>query len=315
MTPAPRHGPEGSSPPPVSYLGAYAGHGGTINAGNVIGYQHNESVPRKRTAQGSTRQGDSAAVAILTVLAEESDAVVEVLRRHRGYRSEQFYGGPQVHRARVDAEGGELRVVAMQTLDRGPLSAAMAYGRLRDSFGPPVVLLVGIAGGIGVGVDIGDVVIADEVIHYDSRRETDDGPRRRGRSQSVAPVLRHRVNEFFTRCGGSVQVPPDGEIRIRRGPIGSGDAVITDADSDIISYLRSFNEKTLAVETEASGVGQAFYERIEHEASLEGWLTIRGISDLADRRKGQRWQGFAAQRAAVVMDRLLPLLNLADPPQ
>ena len=64
------------------------------------------------------------------------------------------------------------------------------------------------------------------------------------------------------------------------------------------------------METEAGGVGQAFYERIDEERSVRGWLTIRGISDLADKHKGYDRHQFAAQRAALVMDRLLPLLNL-----
>jgi hypothetical protein len=44
---------------------------------------------------------EAADVGVLTVLAEESSAVVEVLLRHHGYRSEQLPGGPQVHRATV----------------------------------------------------------------------------------------------------------------------------------------------------------------------------------------------------------------------
>jgi len=57
-------------------------------------------------------------------------------------------------------------------------------------------------------------------------------------------------------------------------------------------------------------VGQAFYEEIGSEPA-SGWLTIRGISDLADRDKGHGLHQLAADHAAAVMDRLLPML--ADP--
>ena len=234
-----------------------------------------------------------------------------MLRRHRDYHSEQLPGGRQAHQAIADADGGDLRVVALQTLDRGPRSAAVAYDQLLKSFRPPIVLLVGIASGIRPDLAIGDVVISDEVIYYDARRETRDGPRRRGQTQPMAPVLRHRLNEFFRMNGTSIAAP-SGEIRLYRGPIGSGDAVIMDPLSDIVGFLRRFNEKTLAVETEASGVGQAFYEEIDTEGSLRGWLTIRGISDLANQDKGHDRHRFAADHAALVMDRLLPLLRLTQ---
>jgi len=312
MAPA-QPGHRGNYPQPATYIGAYADRGGTINTGNAIGAQYNNGDSQGRRLRKSTEsRQDSVDVGILTVLAQESNAVVEVLMRHRTYRSQQLSGGPQVHSASVDAEGGELRVVAVQTLDRGPLSAAVAYNQMRDRFRPPVVLLVGIAGGIAAHLAVGDVVIADEIIYYDPRRETPDGLRHRGRSQPMAPVLRHRLNEFFRRHDGWIAMPPNDDIRLHRGPIGSGDAVITDAKSATIAFLRDFNEKTLVVETEASGVGQAFYEQIDHEASLKGWLAIRGISDLVDRHMSHARHRFAARRAAHVMDHLLPLLKLTD---
>jgi adenosylhomocysteine nucleosidase len=278
-------------------------------AGDAIG----KKVDNLRQRQPDTHidaQEQPADVGVLTVLTEEWRAVVEILKRHPQYRSEQLPGGQQVHRALVPAEGGDLRVVGVQTLDRGPESAGEAYRFVVETFTPSVVLLVGIAGGIRDGIQVGDVVIADEVIYYDPRRETSGGPQRRGRTQPMAPVLLHRVNEFFRRSSGVLTGPTGERIRIHRGPIGTGNAVITDAGADILSYLRRFNEKTLAVETEAGGVGQAFYERIDRAGSLRGWLTIRGISDLADNNKGHDHHQFAADRAALAMDRLLPLLNL-----
>jgi adenosylhomocysteine nucleosidase len=288
-------------------IGAYATDGGVVNVhGSAIGMvNHPEGSSVKR------RRRHRADVGILTVLTEETQAVVRVLQRHANYRSTVLRNGSQAHEADVGTDSGSLHVVAVQTLAPGPRSAAVAFQQLHDTFRPPVVLLVGIAGGIRSDVRIGDVVIAEEVIYYDARRETPDGPRRRGQSQPMTPLLRHRLNDFFQRYGQAIP-SPRGAIRLYRGPIGSGDAVITDADSDIVDFLRRYNEKTLAVETEAGGVGQAFYEHIDEDRSLQGWLTIRGISDLADRTKGHDRHPFAAARAALVMDRLLPLLKLPD---
>lgn len=286
--------------PGTTNIGAIAVGGGVVNTRQAVGQQMLDRV--------WPSAGAPADVGILTVLTEELRAVIAVLRRCRAYRSETQPDGSQVHRAEVDGEDGVLKVVAMQTLEPGPHSAAAAFHRMRHLHRPPVVLLVGIAGGIRSDVSIGDVVIGSEVVYYDARRETAAGPRRRGRSQPMAPVLRHRVNDFFLRHGNSI-VLPTGAIRVFYGPVGSGDAVIMDDRAEILDYLRRYNEKTLAVETEAAGVGQASYEAIDGDEKLTGWLTIRGISDLANPDKGHDRHQLAADHAALVVERLLPLLR------
>ncbi|WP_431904098.1 hypothetical protein [Micromonospora carbonacea] len=305
--------------------------GGTVSiGGNVHAVQHNHSTEPQRhpsgPAPGGTPSGPaerSADVGILTVLWEEMAAVVEVLRQTPDHRVEQVYGGGTVHRATFSAEGGPVRVVAMQALEPGTHSAALGYQQLRRRFAPPFVLLVGIAGGIRADVAVGDVVLSDEVIWYDSRRETEHGPRRRGRIQATAPVLRHRINDFLVRHGPVVRPGPgdlhDGVpgtgFRLHRGPIGSGNAVVTDTSSDIRSWLAEVHEKTLAVETEASGMAQAFYEEIDDDHELRGWLTVRGISDRADRHKGHADHQLAARHAALTVQWLLPYLRPAEGPR
>ncbi len=289
-------------------IGAMATHWGVVHTATAVGRQW---APAVGSDPSSRRHAD---VGILTVLPEELRAVAGVLQTHQNYRTAPLAGGPHIHRAEVAAEGGALRVVAMQTLEPGPQSAAAAYHLMRSAFRPSVVLLVGIAGGIRADLAIGDVVVSDEVICYDARRETLSDPRRRGKSHPMTPAMRYRVNEFFLRNGPVVSLPPAGSFAVFHGPIGSGGAVITDGDSEIRDFLRRFNEKTLAVETEASGVGQAFYEEIDSERTLTGWLAIRGISDLADRHKNRDRQQIASDHAAVVMDRLLPLLGRTGRP-
>jgi adenosylhomocysteine nucleosidase len=66
------------------------------------------------------------------------------------------------------------------------------------------------------------------------------------------------------------------------GLIGSGDAVIADAQAEILTYLASFNDKVLAVDMEAGGLSLARYERPVITGRPCGWVVIRGISDTAD---------------------------------
>ncbi|WP_320065959.1 hypothetical protein [Micromonospora sp. RTGN7] len=287
--------------------------GGTVRVGgNVNAVQHNHAAARWDLASADRRADRPAEVGILTVLLEEMAAVVEVLGRAPDYRAEQTYGGRTVHRATFAAEGGPVRVAAAQALEPGTHSASSAYQELRRRFAPPIVLLVGIAGGVHADVAVGDVVLADEVIWYDSRRETEDGPRRRGRTQPIAAVLRNRVNAFVVEHGPVVGLGAGEGFRVHRGPIGSGNAVVTDAASGIRSWLTEVHEKTLAVETEAAGVAQAFFEEITDDRALRGWMTVRGISDRADRHKGHADHTLAARHAALVVERLLPYLRLVE---
>ena len=173
--------------------------------------------------------------------------------------------------------------------------------------------MTGIAGGIHPSIQLGDVVIALEVIDYDQRKETPAGPRRRGTSWHVPAAVRRAVNNFFSDNGEPCRVTvtdPDGVTRlfsIHPGVIGSGNAVVADPASDIRTYLTDFNDKTLAVETENAGISQAFYEQAA-AGRVGGWLGIRGISDHADAAKDDRFHDIASWHAAAALERLAPYL-------
>jgi adenosylhomocysteine nucleosidase len=249
-------------------------------------------------------------VGILTILDEEMRAVTAALRTMHDYRERRLRHGPLAREAWLPARGGQpVRVAAVQTLTRGTESAAVAYRELVEEYNPSTVLLVGIAGGVHPKVRVGDVVLSDEVISYDARREDPDGVHRRGQAQAVAAELGHRLNDFGTATPAEQQAPGGETFRIHRGPIGSGNAVVTDAGSEIRRWLTDFHEKVLAVETEAAGVAQSFHESTQRDGGPRGWLTVRGISDVADQHKGYDHHELAARRAAEVMAMLVPFLH------
>ncbi|MFE3626296.1 hypothetical protein [Streptomyces goshikiensis] len=92
------------------------------------------------------------------------------------------------------------------------------------------------------------------------------------------------------------------------GPIGSGEAVVADRDSDIRQYLSQYNEKVLAVDMEAGGLSQYWQENSVHDETNPGWIVIRGVSDNADEEKGHAHHELAARNAAHVLRLLLPFL-------
>jgi adenosylhomocysteine nucleosidase len=270
----------------------HATYNGPVAGGNVYAGGSATAAPAPRTPGEPVTTAD---VGVLTILDEEIRAVQAELQRMRDYHERRLGHGPLGREAWLPAAGGgQVRVAAVQTFTRGTESAAMAYQGLIAEYHPRIVLLVGIAGGIAKQVRIGDVVVSDEIISYDARRVAPDGIHRRGQAQAVASLLGHRLNDFFA---GGAQAHFGEAFRIFRGPIGSGNAVVTDYRAEVRRWLADFNEKVLAVETEAAGVAQGFHETAGGGGPL-GWLTVRGISD----------HDLASQHAAAVMARLLPYL-------
>ena len=180
------------------------------------------------------------------------------------------------------------------------------------------MVLVGIAGGINPAVRLGDVVVVQEVIYYDLRKETLHEIFRRGQARPVPAAIRHAINDFFSYHGEPYRASiedQDGTSRtcnVLPGPIGSGEAVIAHKDSDIRQYVASFNDKTLALETEAGGLAEAFYAMADATSSGGGWLAIRGISDHADEAKDGTYHDIASWHAAAILLQLLAYLKPGD---
>jgi len=235
-------------------------------------------------------------IGILTVLSEETRAMVDVFEDAFGYHKEQR-DGFRVHRAAFVTPAGRVNAVLLQTLAVGQRSAAVAYGNLRRWYRPSVVALIGVGGGIDNRVNVGDVVVADRVVFPDDHR--------------AATRLPVALDDLFSARGepfallSSVEV---GAYRVLRGPIGAGPATITDSRSSIRAYLRTFDDRCLAAETEAAGLVHAVRHDVAAGGSTE-WLVIRGIADHADREKAGRAYELAARHAAATFVEALPFLD------
>lgn len=92
-------------------------------------------------------------------------------------------------------------------------------------------------------------------------------------------------------------------------PIGSGNAVIGNELSEIVTWLKNVNSKVAAVEMEASGISSAFYESRLSDHAVQGLLVIRGISDMAnvDKARTKAFRKPAAQNAALVTKKLMEI--------
>lgn len=287
----------------VSDVGSITNTVGSHNNSGPVSWPAPVHLPRP----APPRQVD---LGVLAILPEETHALLEVFQNGLHYRQVRLEDGTRVHESTFVTPDRRVNAVLMQTMHRGQRSAAVAYGALRRHYAPPVVALVGIAGAIDPGLEVGDVVIADQVVYYDETRDSPDGTHRRGEATMMPAGTAIMVRDLFSAKGGTfrLQDAAAAPFKVVHGPIGTGGAVIADEASQIRAWLREFHQKTLAVETEAGGLIQAFHEDSRQGTDLAGWLVVRGISDRADLSKGHRDHAMASRHAAQVLELLINYL-------
>ena len=243
-------------------------------------------------------------IGVVTIKATETRALIEVfgLTKNR-----ETPGGQDFYTGTVESADGPIELVAARTLEQGQRSVIPTLENLRRHTNPAVFVLLGVGGAINRDLAIGDVVIATRVVYYDLRRETPGQVHRRGEERHAPAATTHALNSFFTDYHDLARLESAaGPFRVLPGPIGSGDAVIMNAESQIRKFLLTYNEKILAVDTEAGGLTQFCHE--SPPPDHPSWLVIRGISDLADHTKTYEHQHSAAHNAAITLQHLIPYL-------
>jgi nucleoside phosphorylase len=209
--------------------------------------------------------------------------------------------------------------VRQQTRD-GTRDAAAAVTDLVLAF-PSVrfVLMCGIAAGAPqAGVRLGDVVSATAgIVDYGHLTVTDDGGALRRAPGDVSAAFVDADNRlaqdevagrrpWLTTLAGLEQdnaafrrPPPPGTPVVHRGALGSADILLRNA---ALRDSVAGRHRVIAFEMEAAGVATAA-RRHERE-----YFVVKGISDLGDRHKDDRWHGYAAAGAAAYLHALLGTL-------
>lgn len=277
----------------------------TNNYGGIVNQDHavtkiRSFVNNYPAAQPVSTAPRTGGIGVVAVKPAEMGALIDVFGLTRDRVTPNIYTGS------VETADGTVDLVAAQALEPGQRSTMATLANLRQHHNPGLFVLVGIGGGINRALVLGDVVVAHRVIYYEMRRETAEATYRRGDDKVAPMAIIHAVNAFFTDHRDTARLESAaGPFRVLAGPIGSGEAVVMDAESKIREYLLTYNEKTLAVDMEAGGLTQFHHESPQPQP---GWLVVRGISDLADRAKSYDAQPVAAHNAAVTLQHLLPYL-------
>jgi nucleoside phosphorylase len=209
---------------------------------------------------------EAADFVIVTALEKEAQAVVRRLEDHAVRRFEEqdirtyHCGTIPIH----DTERAYRVVVLLPSM--GEVAAGTAVTDAIVRWNPRFVLMVGIAGGIPQDdLDLGDVVVADQIVGYKYGKVTDEGIQPRDRVYPVSALLLDRVRSFWDDSWtGEVNVPrPNNAARpVSKhfiGPVASGNKVI--ASTEFRQRLKARWPKLTALEMDGEGVFGAVFDR------------------------------------------------------
>lgn len=191
-------------------------------------------------------------------------------------------------RSRQRHHNRSFRIVGCKSTDQGSLNIVSALHDVYEHFAPRVVCLVGIAGALDEELEIGDVIVATQVYWYERGKERDDHTDRELRPFS----LRRPTLNLVDSVVGDMRRQRN-DLRIVLGSYGTGEKVVASDLSGVRSYLYNVDRKVMAVEMESGGFFH-FFEEAAFRGPDDIWLVVKGISDHANRDKGDGDQPLAA---------------------
>ena len=242
--------------------------------------------------------------AILSALAEEQYGLIEHLQkpsqvRHAG---RDFWLG-NLH--------GQPVVLALSKI--GKVAAATTATALIERFGAKRMVFTGVAGGLGRGVNVGDVVVGQSFVQHD----LDVSPLFPRYEVPLYGKARFDVDAALTAAlfEASRTALADPKLRsaypnaqIHAGLIASGDRFVSGASesSALRDALLAAGHDVLAVEMEGAAVAQ-----VCHDYEIP-FAVVRTISDRADDTAHVDFPGFidqvASKYAQVIVEQLLKSL-------
>jgi nucleoside phosphorylase len=248
--------------------------------------------------------GSRVDLVLVTALPEERDALLDRLPKYQQLPPAaddiRTYFTADLPVTFPDNSTGTYRIVVMCLLGMGRVQAAAATADAIRRWRPRYTLLVGIAGGIAARkVRVGDILIADQIVDYELQKLTPQGPEVRWDVQRTDPRLLEACNSYRDDSWQEliqIKRPTKGQPRRHLGPIASGDKVI--AFDEVLTRYRDVWPKLIGVEMEAAGAATAAFQ----SPDKPGFFMVRGVSDLADEKKGsshvEKWRSYACAVAA-----------------
>ncbi|UBD14509.1 5'-methylthioadenosine/S-adenosylhomocysteine nucleosidase family protein [Bacteroides salyersiae] len=240
---------------------------------------------------------------ILTIVDEEARAVINGFNIN--IKKPLFINHKYYDEGYLDVENKHISIVHRQCNKQGNISMAVEFLDMQKEFNPSYMILLGIAGSIQDKIELCDVVICNDVLYYEHRKETNEGIERRLEHFNMSPTMNTCITRFRLMCDKPFQASEGSfqeTFNLHISPVGTGEAVVGKELSETKKWLLTVNRKTGIVETEAAGFTAAFQDGTNDVNDI---LIIRGISDKADEGKNDDWRQAASNNAVLVLKKFI----------
>jgi nucleoside phosphorylase len=184
--------------------------------------------------------------------------------------------------------------------------------KLIVNFQPRYLLMGGICAGVLGQVELGDILIADQVwdgtsgkIKNDSEKGVLFQPDPKFKTleddikEKLLPLIANRkyLDEIRNEFSGST---PNNILNIHIGPMASVPAVIQSDEE--IEKIKNVSRKLIGIEMESYGV---FYSSSNSLKPKPKVISIKSVCDFANEDKNDSFQDYAAYTSAAYIDKLI----------
>ncbi len=242
---------------------------------------------------------------ILTSLPEEFNAAINRLRLSK--RSGEISVSSDFVICTLKTKTGTRKIAISKSNKMGPIAAALNTQKSIWALTPNFVILIGITAGTKDDVNLGDIIVPDRIVDYESVKIDENGKSSHGSIPTTYSSMRQKFSTWLDREDWrknitSTILPPRPDIRqiniIEDVAMASGNKVI--ADPALIEEIQQlFGRKIVAFEMEAIGVAEAC------ETKQIPFMVIKSVSDFADSNKDDSWHPFCCEVSADLTLRLI----------
>ncbi|WP_070120760.1 5'-methylthioadenosine/S-adenosylhomocysteine nucleosidase [Bacillus marinisedimentorum] len=220
------------------------------------------------------------------------DEEVELLREKIADRNETSVAGCDFYCGTI----GGLDVVLLKS-GIGKTNAAMATAILNERFKPDYVINTGSAGGFHQKLDVGDVVISEEVRHHDVDATIF------GYEYGQVPQMPagYKPDPYLVDVAEKAAAKLEGAA-VERGLIATGDSFMNDADR--VEFVRKKFPDLYAAEMEAASIAQ-----VCHQFGIP-FVIIRSLSDIAGKESNISFEQFLEKAALHSANLILDMLDI-----
>jgi nucleoside phosphorylase/energy-coupling factor transporter ATP-binding protein EcfA2 len=257
---------------------------------------------------------------IVTALEEERDAVLSKLSRTRKLPPTEddvrVYFHAELPVVYTDGTEFSYSIVVVCLPGMGRVEAVNTTKDAITRWKPRYVLLVGIAAGFEENAaNLGDVLVSEQIVDYELQKIVDlskwdalvgwvlgrPKPTEEYRfsvHRSDVRLMNAALNFLGDGWNDLIAIarPTNGKPKRLPGAMATGDKVVQ--RRTLVKALLDRWPKLIGLEMEAGGVASACFQA----ASRPGFFMIRGVSDLADEKKGtagvKKWRKYASDVAA-----------------